>query len=98
VDDEPVGLILWAQNLFVAKVYNIVVHPDQRGRGFSTDMLRMFRQKMRDEAVVAAEYEALPGLFSDRATTGQFQKVAEKVGDETGLPLVVGLVTKDEDL
>ena len=99
VDGTPVGFMLWSQNFFVCKVYDMVVHPNERGKGYSTDMTNLFRQKMRDEAVVAAEFDALPdNRIANKVKAGRFKKTGEKVGEQTGLPLVGARVTTEDDL
>ena len=95
--DGPVGLIKWRQNWILAKVDNIIVHPNHRGKGHSKTMIQELHSKLTKEGVMVAEFDALPGPISDMTLKGRFKKTDEKTG-ETGLPLVVGTMTWDMSL
>lgn len=94
----PVGFVLYGQNFFAAKVYEIVVHQSYRGLGHGSAMWRALKEKMVSEGVVVASFEAIPGVVADLTVKGKFQKTGEGVGEHTGLPLVKGQVTWDMDI
>ena len=95
VDGQPVGFVVYASNLFVARVGSIVVHPDHQGRGYSSAMLRLVHHRLMSEGVVVIEFEAIPGVIADKTLKGQYQKVGEGIGSQTGLPTVIGRATAE---
>jgi len=92
---NPVGLVTFLQNLFVAVVYEIVVHPSHRGMGNAKRMWVELQDILRTEGVVVCEFDALPGAITDKVLKGDFEKVGEGVGLHTGLPTVRGRVFAD---
>lgn len=98
VDGSPVGFVQFGQKFFGAKVYELVIHPDHRGKKYASTMWRLLKDKLVSEGVVACEFDALPGLMSDLTLNGRFKKVGEGVGLHTGLPLVKGQVTADMEI
>jgi len=94
-DGIPVGFILYAQNFFVAAVYEIVVAAEHQGKGYASQMWRALQDQLASEGVVVAEFEALPGVVSDLVSTGRFQKIGEGEGTHTGLPTIKARVTAD---
>lgn len=98
VDGEPVGFVMFGQKFFGAKIYEIVVHPEHRGKKYASAMWRALKDKLVSEGVVVAEFDALPGLMSDLTLNGRFEKIGEGVGVHTGLPLVKGRVLAEQEI
>lgn len=97
-ENGPVGFIMFGQRFVASKVYEVVVHPDFRGRGFASAMWRGLKEHLVSNGVVACEFEAIPGLVADLTMSGRFRKIGEGVGIHTGLPTVVGQVTWDMEI
>ncbi len=100
---DTLGLITYRKNTTVVVVDNILVHPLHRGQGHGTTMAKFLFNKMISEGVVVGEFDALPGIYADKISSGQFEKVSEGKrshghGNSTGLPLITGRVTADTKL
>jgi len=98
VDGVPVGFIFYEPNLFVAKIYEIVIQKDLQGKGYGKAVWRALKDKLVKEGVVVAEFDALPGHIMNKTTRGDFIKVSEGTGPKTGLPIVTGRVTADMEV
>lgn len=98
VDGAPVGFVLFEQNLFVAKIYEIAVPIALRGMGHGKTMWRLLYDKMASEGVVVAEFEAIPGIIADMTLNGRFTLMGEGIGPKTGLPTVKGQVTAETEI
>ena len=92
------GLITWRQNLFVAVVDNIVVHPESRGAGKARRMWQLLQETLVNDGVVVAEFKAIPGPIADKVMRGDFEKVSEGIGEKSGLPIITGRVTADMEI
>jgi len=88
-----VGYICYRQNLVCCKVDYLLVHPFHRGKGKSSEIVRLLRDKLIKEGVVVAEFDALPGVISSQIKNGKYLHVGEKKGFNG--PLVVGQLTQD---
>ena len=96
---EPgVGIITYRQSFFVAKVDELVVHPDHRGKGHARAIWRALRDELVSGGVVVAEFDAIPGPVALKVMDGTFEKVSEGIGERTGLPIITGRVTADMEI
>ena len=92
---DPVGLITY--RIYPPTIDNIVTHPDVRGVGHATRMMREL-QAFLGPLGLDWEFDALPGPIADKVLRGDFEKVSEGVGPKTGLPTVRGRVMADTEI
>ena len=104
-DNGPKGLILYTVNdengdhspLGVgveAVVHNIVVHPNERGKGYFTQLTNEVWAQAKADGITKARFEARAGGVADITTSGKVQGAAQykpigTVEGETGT-LVLG--------
>lgn len=93
VEGEPVGLMSYRPGV----VDNIVVHPDHRGKGYSSKMMALLQTELVARGVTEMTFDAIPGVISDKIER-TFEKVSEGVGEHTGLPIITGRVTAETKL
>jgi len=86
-----VGLVTWRQNLFVAVIDNIVIHPGVQGRGYGKRLMVALQERLVGAGVVVAEFDAIPGRVADMVVAGRFERLGEGIG-KSGLPIVKGRV------
>jgi hypothetical protein len=65
-DGIPVGLITYQTNLFVCWVYNVLVVPEHRGKGYFKQMAMSVRDDLVAQGVVVAKFQTLPGPIEGR--------------------------------
>ena len=67
--EQPVGLVSFRKHIFTAMVDNLAIHPQFRGLGYSTELLRMLKAIWVKDGIVAAEFETTPGIIRDQLGT-----------------------------
>ena len=94
-DGRPVGLILYRVEDKTAIVDNIIVHPDERKKGYHDEIAKLAWEKVSKEGVTVAKFEALKGPITDKITNGKklgagkYYKMGKKKGEN-------GMLTKGE--
>ena len=86
----PVGLIHYSRGAngqpeTVADVWNIIVHPNHRGLGYSTEIARLAWEAERMNGLELAKFEALPGAIAENIKLGK--TVGSGRYHETGVSL-----------
>jgi hypothetical protein len=66
VDDVPVGLITYRCEFFGAWIYNVLIVPGERQRGYFKEMARLVRDDLVSNGVMIAGFKPLPGTVIDR--------------------------------
>ena len=97
-DGLPVSFVLFSQAFFVAKIHELVVHPNSRQEGHGRSTWKALRERLVGSGVVVAGFDAIPGPIAEKTLRGDFRASGEAVGEHTGLPLVKGYVTSDMDV
>jgi len=95
LNGESIGYILYevTHGGQLAQVYELLVRKDLQNQGHGSAMVQVLTDKLISEGVLAAEFDALPGAIAEKTKAGGFEKIGEGVGEDTGLPIVVGRVT-----
>ena len=91
----PVGLVVYRRNWFVMTIKNLVVHPTHRGNGHSNVIAKTLFDKVAEEGVVVAEFDAMPGPIAEKV--GEVFEFVEERQGETGV-LRSGRVTQETEL
>ena len=71
VDEKPVGLILYRIHGEEVTVDNIVVHPNERQKGYHNDIAALAWEKVSVEGVTVAKFNVVQGPLSDKILQGK---------------------------
>ena len=70
VNDESTALISYRQNMFACMVDNLVVHPDHRGQGKASKLIKELTQYLFENGALVATFKTLPGPIRERYPDG----------------------------
>ena len=93
--DGPKGFVLYQKSGALVTIYEMCVHPYDRGKGIGKQIWQAMFQDFQKEGVVVGEFEARPGIVADKILGGQFENVGNTEGKFN--PLVKGRVTVDNE-
>ena len=94
----PVGFLLISLEGELAEIHGIAVPEDLQGNGYARGMWRELKSRLIARGVTSAEFDALPGPIADKVEAGDFVKLSEGTGKDTGLPTKRGRVTADMEV
>ena len=71
VDGEPVGYITYSYGPYVAKVWQIVTHPEHRQKGHANQMIEWLTKELFSKGVLVATFDTLPGPIRNKYPNGE---------------------------
>lgn len=95
-DGRRIGVITFRRKGNRVKVMNLVVHPLERGKGYSNQIVKSLRDELVEDGVVEAVFDAMEGPIARHVRDGKYLYLGQKQG-ETGI-LEVGCLTKEMSL
>ena len=96
---EPIGFILYGLNSWgICVVYEMIIHESYEGKGLGRAMWMELAEFFKAKGVQAVEFDGLPGAITAKIADGYFERIGERTGSLSGLPLMRGRWHKDDTL